>query len=125
MRPLLLASIFVVLCGAFSGQRTAQLLPATPRFDEASIWLDDYRLIAKPGEAFEVADGKWLIVPRLFPDFDLQMDVELGENVDLDVLLRQVEPRPVQRQQPQFHGRFSVLRLTTRDEGPAWLSREQ
>lgn len=125
MRPLFLASLFLLACGAFAGFRTADLLPRTPRPDEPSTWTEDYRLARKSGEAFEISDGRWLVVPRLYADFDLQMDVELGEHVDLDVLVRQVEPRFVQGRIDAFHGRFGVLRLTTGDEGPAWRTREE
>lgn len=126
MRPLLLASLFVLLCGAFAGSRVARLLPVAPRADEPSIEKagDRYRMERKAGDEFEVVDGKWLRIPRLYADFDLQMDVELGEHVDLDVLVRQVEPRFVHGVKVPFHGRFAALRLTTQKDGPAWLSRE-
>lgn len=127
MRPLLLASLFVLLCGAFAGSRVARLLPATPRADEPSIEKagERYRMERKPGDEFEIVDGKWLRIPRLYADFDLQMDVELGENVDLDVLVRQVEPRYVHGVQVPFQGRFAALRLTTQKDGPAWANREE
>lgn len=124
MRPLLLASLFLLSCGAIAGFALGGLMPKQPRADEPTIWHADYRMDRKPGEGFEVADGKWLRIPRLFADFDLQMDVELGEDVDLDLLVRQVEPRLVQGEIAPFHARFTSLRLSTGREGPAWLDRE-
>ena len=74
----------------------------------------------------EVTPARWFLLPFLWADFDLQMDVELGEGVELDVLVRQVEPRFVDERKIPFAGRFSVLRLST--EGNAaegWRTREQ
>ncbi|MBL8749303.1 MAG: hypothetical protein JNK78_09085 [Planctomycetes bacterium] len=125
MRPSYLASAFLLLCGVFAGWRTASLLPKSPLPDEPAIWTDDYRLIRKPENAFELGDGRWFVVPRLFRDFDLQMDLELGENVDVDLLVRQVEPRLVQKEIRAFPGRFVSLRLTTGKEGQAWRTRDE
>jgi hypothetical protein len=123
MRPLLL-SLFLVCCGAFAGWQVASLLTPQPRADEIDVWFDDYRLERRGSDGFAVSDGKWLRVPRLFPDFDLYMDVELGPSMDLDLLVRQVEPRLLQGRLRPFAERFSALRLSTAGAGPAWRTRE-
>ncbi|MEO6593406.1 MAG: hypothetical protein ABIP94_01485 [Planctomycetota bacterium] len=124
MRPFFLASLFVVFCGAFAGNQVAALVPPPPRADEDGLFVGDYRFERRADRTFDISDGHWLPVPRQFADFDLQMDVELSESMDLDVLLRQVEPRPVQGKRLPFHARFAVLRLSTGKGGPGWLSRD-
>lgn len=125
MRPSVLAGSFLVLCGAFAGQRVAATLPPEPRPDEPNLETADYRLERKADDAIEITPDKWLLVPRLYADFDLQMDVELAADADLDLLVRQVEPRHVQGRIVPFHGRFTALRLTTGAEGAPWRTREE
>ncbi len=125
MRLPSLALLFVASCGAFAGWLVSALVPPAPRADEPTVRTEDFRLVRKADDAVEVTDAKWFTVPFLFGDFDLHMDIELGEKVDLDVVLRQVEPRIVQNQLRSFHGRFCVLRMSTVKNGPAWLTREQ
>lgn len=125
MRSFLLLSLFLVGCGAAAGWLVGGLLPPAPRDDELQTWTGDYRLERSTGDAFVVSDGRWLRVLRVMPDFDLHMDVELGADMDLDLLVRHVEPRPVQGKKPEFTERFVALRLTTGREGPAWRTREQ
>jgi hypothetical protein len=122
--PQVLAGFFVV-CGAIAGWLVAGLLPPQPLPDELQPWRQDYRLERRASDPFLVSDGRWLRVPRLFADFDLHMDLELGPDMDLDLLVRQVEPRLVQGRIAPFQERFVALRLTTGREGPAWRTREE
>ena len=122
--PLCLVLSFVA-CGAVAGWLTAGLLPEPPRADELQIWTEPYRLERRADEGFEVRDGRWLRVPRLFADFDLHLDIELGPDMDVDLLARHVEPRYVQGRIEPFTERFVALRLTTGREGSAWRTREQ
>lgn len=108
-----------LLCGAATGWLVAGLVPAGLRGEH--LYSGDFKL-TKP---LEVTEARWCLMPFLFADFDMQMDVELGENTDLDILLRQVEPRLVDNQLLPFTGRFSVLRLTTAADGPAWRTRDE
>ncbi|MBL9077668.1 MAG: hypothetical protein JNL08_09200 [Planctomycetes bacterium] len=125
MRTLLLHALLFVGCGAVAGWLVGGLLPPAARADELQPWTTSYRDERPDGQPFEVKDGKWLRVLRLFPDFDLHMDLELGPDMDLDVLVRHVQPRLVQGEVTPFTDRFVVLRLTTGRLGPAWRTREQ
>lgn len=125
MRSLLLLCLFFAGCGGAAGWLVGGLLPPTPAADDLQTWTADYRLERKQGDPFVVSDGKWLRVLRLVPDFDLHMDVELGADMDLDLLVRQVEPRLLHGQIVPFSERFVALRLTTGKDGPAWRTREQ
>lgn len=125
MRPSLLASLFLLLCGAVAGWSVWLLVPAEFRAGIPGLHQQDYRLVRTEATAMEVTDAKWLSVPWLYADFDLTMDIELGEHTGVDLLLRQVEPRIVGQQLVPFHGRFSVLRLSTERAGPAWRTRDE
>src|SRR5689334_12705038 len=80
-----------------------------------------------PGDkALMRSDAGWLEEPRLFADFDLQVDVDLSPGAELDLLVRRVEPRPLGEERLPFQGRFTVLRVGTgKEEGPGWRTREQ
>lgn len=123
MRPSTLALGFYVLCGALTGWLVAGLVPVGLRTME--LHAGDFKLARAADNPVEITDARWCLLPFLFADFDLQMDVELGEGVDLDVLVRQVEPRLVDRQLLPFQGRFAVLRMTTLQDGPPWRSRDE
>jgi uncharacterized protein YqgC (DUF456 family) len=125
MRSLPLLVLFFVGCGGLAGWLVGGLLPPEPTLDELQTWTDDYRHERPSGDPFVVSDGRWLRVLRLIPDFDLHMDVELGPDMDLDLLVRHVEPRLVQGRVEPFTERFVALRLTTGRDGPAWRTREQ
>lgn len=125
MRPSQFASLFVVLCGVFVGWLVWQLVPHELQNGIPDLHKQDYRLERTAATSFEITEAKWLAVPWLYADFDLHMDVELGEHMDLDVLLRQVEPRRLGSEVIPFHGRFSVLRLSTNRKGEPWRSRDQ
>jgi len=119
MRSNALLALFF-LCGAFCGWLVGRLVPAELTNGALEIHAQDL----PRGKEHEITDSKWLPVLWLFADFDLHMDVELGENMDLDLLMRQVEPRIAGNQLTPFHGRFTVLRLSTRAAGQPWLTRE-
>jgi len=125
MRSLLLLSLFFVVCGGGAGWLVGGLLPPQPASDDLQVWTSDYRLERSADDPFVVHDGKWLRVLRLIPDFDLTMDVELGADMDLDLLVRHVEPRYLLGRLEPFTERFVALRLTTGRDGPAWRTREQ
>ena len=125
MRFCSIASLFLVSCAAFSGWLVCHRLPSVVSLDEQRLRTEDYRFERKADKAFEVSDAAWFLVPWRYGDFDLHMDVELGEGMELDLLLRQVEPRIVEDQFVPFHGRFSVLRLSSKADAPGWRTREQ
>ncbi len=67
-----------------------------------------------------ITPAKWLELPMLRGDFDLLAQLELGEGADLDLIVRRVEPRPLQGVSRGFHGRFAALRLSTTAAGEPW-----
>lgn len=118
-----MAVLWCVLCGALAGWFVAGVVPAALR----QPYLDphDFHLARSKDDVKRITPTLWWFEPRRYGDFDLLMDIELGENVDLDVVLRQVEPWFVDEQLPAFQGRFCVLRISSRQRGPGWHTREQ
>jgi hypothetical protein len=109
------------LLSAAAGWLLAGMVPAGVR--TADVFAGDF---AQPvGKPIEVAPARWWVIPYLFADFDLAFDVELAEATEFDVLLRQVEPRFVDDDLLPFHGRFTVLRLSTANAGPGWRTRDE
>ncbi|MBP8301837.1 MAG: hypothetical protein KA020_15815 [Planctomycetes bacterium] len=125
MRSSSLVTWILVLCGALCGLLVSQLVPKEFRNGIPDLHQQDYRLVRTETTAYEISDAKWISVPWLYADFDLSMDVELSEKMDLDVLVRQVEPRRIGNKTIPFDGRFSVLRLSTERAGEVWRTREQ
>ena len=123
MRLSTLALVWCLFCGALTGAFTAGLVPSGLRGEPLET--EDFVLARTKGQEKRITPTQWWLEPRRYGDFDLWMDVELGENVDLDVLLRQVEPRILGAEWLPFHGRFSVLRVSSRTRGPAWVTRDQ
>ena len=119
MRPSLGA---FVIGGAAVGWLVAGVVPAGLR--EPLPVVREIRLTRPVENPLTVRDAQWLFEPRLFGDFELRMEVELGEGVDLDVLVRQVEPRVVGPTLLPFQGRFAVLRLSANGDGPGWRTRD-
>lgn len=115
--------VFFALCGALVGWLVGGVTPAGLR----GLELHDqpWRLARKPDHVLEVTPAQWLLLPYLVGDFDLQMDVELGPDTHLDLLVRQVEPRYVDKVREPFAGRWSALRLSTAGEGAPWRSRDE
>ncbi len=114
---------FLVVCGALTGWLVPGLVPLGLR--EPHLHEQDFLLARKDGQPAEITPARWMFLPFRFADFNLQMDIELGEGVDLDLLVRQVEPRLVNEQLLPFHGRFSALRVSTVAAGPGWRTRDE
>ncbi|MCA8974412.1 MAG: hypothetical protein KDC98_06805 [Planctomycetes bacterium] len=125
MRSLLcLGTLFVVVCGALAGWITGGVVPAAIR--DGKIELRQVPYAARwDDEPFVIDPTHRLDVPWAYADFDLQMDVELGEGATLDLLMRRVEPRFVDEYLEPFHGRFSALRLSADRGGEPWFSRDR
>jgi len=112
----------LLACGAIAGWLLGGVVPHG--------LLDQCRreVVTQPfhlSRVVDVTEGHWFFLPQLWGDFDLQMDLELAEGAEVDVLLRQVEPRFVDEVKLPFTGRFSALRISTEGDGPGWRSREQ
>ncbi|MFT4843877.1 MAG: hypothetical protein ACI90M_004359, partial [Candidatus Azotimanducaceae bacterium] len=124
--PTSLARTIFLACGAIAGVLATGLVPAgLADLSERQLEKKDFSLARPSDDLVEVTEGKWFLLPFLFGDFDLQMDVEVSEGVELDLLLRQVEPRLVDGHILPFAGRFSVLRLSTEGDGVGWRTRDQ
>lgn len=124
--PTSLARTIFLACGAIAGVLVTGLVPAgLADLSERQLEKKDFSLARPSDDLVEVTEGKWFLLPFLFGDFDLQMDVEVSEGVELDLLLRQVEPRLVDGHILPFAGRFSVLRLSTEGDGVGWRTRDQ
>lgn len=125
-RPTSLARTLFLACGAIAGVLATGLVPAgLSDLSERQLEKGGFSLTRPSDDLVEVTEGKWFLLPFLFGDFDLQMDVEVSEGVELDLLLRQVEPRLVDGHILPFAGRFSVLRLSTEGDGVGWRTRDQ
>ena len=111
----------LLACGLGAGWSLGGLVP------DGLVELCDREVVDRPFELTEparVTEQRWFFLPQLWGDFDLQMDLELGEGAEVDVLLRQVEPRFVDEVMVPFTGRFSTLRISSEGDGPGWRSRE-
>jgi len=117
------AAAFFVVVAAITGGVVHSIVPGPLR--EPALHDADFQVTRTADQPLELTDGKWTLVPLRFPDFDLRMQVELGEGVDLDVLVRQVEPRLEGEEMLPFTGRFSVLRISTVGDGPGWRTRDE
>ena len=91
-----LARSLFLACGAIAGVLVTSLVPAgLAELSVRQLEKKPFLLARSSDDLVEVTEGKWFLLPFLFGDFDLQMDVEVSEGVELDLLLRQVEPRLV------------------------------
>jgi hypothetical protein len=97
----------------------------------------EFFLTREASDPLRVEESKPLQLLQAYADFDLFATVELHEDSELDFVLRRVEPRIQERpvtvagaarstveEIVPFHGRFTVLRLSTRAEGPPYRTRE-
>ena len=112
----------LLACGLVAGWSLGGVVPAG-LLEEC-----EQRVVQRPfrlSDAQRVTEDSWLFLPQLWGDFDLQMDVELGADAEVDVLLRQVEPRLVEEVLQPFAGRFAALRISTDGDGAGWRTREQ
>lgn len=121
-----LALGFFFICCAVTGSMVAGLVP-TGLIEHCERQIDKKKFVlARTADNLvEVTDARWMFLPITFGDFDLQMDIELSEGAELDLLLRQVEPRWVAEELLPFAGRFSVLRLSTTGDGVGWRTRDE
>ena len=117
---------FFFLCCAVTGTMVAGFVPAG-LVEHCEREIDPKKFVlARPADNLvEVTDARWMFLPITFGDFDLQMDIEVSEGAELDLLLRQVEPRRVQEELLPFAGRFSVLRFSTTGDGVGWRTRDE
>ena len=121
-----LARSLFLACGAIAGVLVTSLVPAgLAELSVRQLEKKPFLLTRSSDDLVEVSEGKWFLLPFLFGDFDLQMDVEVSAGVELDLLLRQVEPRLVDGHLLPFTGRFSVLRMSTEGDGVGWRTRDQ
>lgn len=122
--PILL--LLGALCGGVAGFRASASLPKAPGESDLHLYeKPDWAMTRDAQHPIDVSPAQWQPFLELLGDFDLQCDVELSADTDFDLILRRVEPRPVQGQRLPFHGRFVVLRLSSHADGPAFLTREQ
>ena len=113
-------------CGGIAGVLATDLVPAGLADLTARQLEKKPYVVTRPSDNLvEVSEDKWFLVPILYGDFDLQMDIEVSDGTELDVLLRQVEPRIVAGQLLPFAGRFSVLRLSTDGDDVGWRTRDE
>lgn len=115
-----LALCLFVLGGALAGWCIAGLVPAGLR--QPHLHGKEFVLTRSADNPVEVTEARWCFLPFLFGDFDLQLEVELAERTELDLLLRQVQPRLVGDRLVPFTERFTSLRLSTVQNGPPWWS---
>lgn len=113
----------MVAAAAGTGWIVATIVP--PELRPPSLHDGDFRIARPADQPLELGDGRWLLVPFRFPDFDLRMDLELAPGVEVDLLCRLVEPRLEGAQMLPFAGRFGVLRLSTTGDGPGFRSRDE
>ena len=111
----------LLACGLGAGWSLAGVVPAgLAEQCEREVVQRPFRL----SEEQRVTERSWLFLPQLWGDFDLQMDLELGDGAEVDVLLRQVEPRLLRDVLRPFPGRFAALRISTEGDGAGWRTRE-
>jgi len=113
------------LLGGLGGWAVARRIPAGLRNDELGLRTQPFAVQRGALDALAVTPERWLTLPFLVGDFDLHLELELDPGTELDLLLRQVEPRLVGAQLQPFHGRFEVLRLSSVAAGEPWLRREE
>ncbi|MGE3171920.1 MAG: hypothetical protein AB7O97_04790 [Planctomycetota bacterium] len=119
-----LAAVVLVLAGLAAGLRVAADRRPSPLPGELQITDSPMQLSRTASDPLLVTPEKWLELPMPRGDFDLVADLELGEDVEADLLLRRVEPRLLQGVSLGFHGRFAVLRLSTGGAGEPWRTPE-
>lgn len=116
---------FFVACGAGAGALVTELVPVGLR--GLQTFAEHFHLARATDDHVEITPARWFFLPFLFGDFDLQMDIELAAGTEVDVLLRQVEPRLVGSELLPFAGRFTVLRLSAErtGRGDGWRTRDE
>ncbi|MCU0866119.1 MAG: hypothetical protein MUC36_20235 [Planctomycetes bacterium] len=118
MRSTSLALCLFVVGGALAGWLLAGLVP--PGLRQPHLHGKDFVLARSADQPIEVTEARWCFLPFLFADFDLQLEIELAERTEVDLLLRQVQPRLVDDALVPFTERFTSLRLSTVQDGAPW-----
>ena len=127
-----LAGALAAIVAVFHSPGSREVLefaPASDRWLAALRWPEpgprheqEFRLSRDAEHPLLVTDSRTQDLPYVFGDCDLDATVEVPEGGELDLVVRKVEFTIHER---QGHGRFAGLRLSTREEGPAWRTREQ
>lgn len=129
----MIASVVAWLAASIAGGCAALL--AWPDDTPPDLFARTFAMHREDGSAVHVTEAAPLVIPQWFGDCNLSATVELSEGSELDLLFRQVEPRPrdvqhaagaavIERELVPFHGRFHLLRMSTRESGPPYRSRE-
>ncbi len=108
-----------VLAGAAGGLSGYLALGSTPqpefRLQAFKVTADH---VVRPDRPLEILNS--------FADFDLHATVELPPMGELDLVFRKVQPwGPDDQVLPNFASRFHLLRLSSKQAGPPYRSREQ
>ena len=120
----LAAFVLLSLAGMLAGHFSVACRRPEPRQGELGIHREPFLMTRSAGDPFLVTESAWLELPMLREDFDLMADVELAEGAELDVVLRRVEPRPLQAVSLPAQSRFCALRLSTLAAGEPWRTPE-
>ncbi|MEY2716658.1 MAG: hypothetical protein RIT24_3001, partial [Planctomycetota bacterium] len=112
------------IAGLLAGHFAVALRRAEPRPGELAVSRDDWELTRSQSDPLLVTEAAWLELPTLREDFDLRADVELEEGAELDLVMRRVEPRPLQGVSLPAQSRFCALRLSTIAVGEPWRKPE-
>ena len=121
----LLASLIAALAGACAVM-IACGSPARPTlFENEFRWRPPAGGGVEEQKARAVTEARMLHLPQILGDFDLLATVELPDNGELDLVFRMVEPRPHEGSVESFHARFTLLRMSTRAEGPPYRTRSE
>jgi hypothetical protein len=94
-------------------------LPPAPELHE-----HDFRFERKDGSPLEITPDRPLILPFGFGDFELWFELEAPVGGEVDVVARLVEPTLRDRGLAPFHARYSLLRLSTVQDGEPFRTRE-
>ncbi len=122
----LLVVVLAVLGGLAAGIAAASGRLPEPRPGELAVQDREFRF-DRSGEGDEpmlITPERWLSLPELRGDFDLAAQLEMGVGAELDIVLRRVDPRELQRMTLPMQGRFRVLRLSTVASSEPWRDEE-
>ena len=117
-------SVLLVVTLATGLAALASLLVDAARHPAPQLHDRDFHFQRDDGTTLEITPARPVTLPFPFADFDLWFEIAAPEDGEVDVLFRAVEPVLREHGLEPFHARFSVLRLSTRQRGPAFRSRE-
>jgi hypothetical protein len=123
-RTTAIVTLLAVAFGVASALVAGRCRRAVPKGSEIDVKRQDFTLARDDRHTLMVTPAQWQPHDFLLADFDMLLDVDLGPDTDLDIVLRRVQPHSIEGEKLPFHSRFCVLRLSTIAEGPAWLTRE-